>query len=416
METGSFYPRPGLQRLKEALADTPAVLIHGPRQCGKTTLARLAGDNLGYTYMTFDNDNTLHSAREDPAGFCAELPPAVVLDEVQRVPELFTSLKRLIDEDRRPGRLILTGSANVLLLPRLADSLAGRMEILRLAPLTQAEIERHTTGSSFLERLFSGNFRIKPARRLGDDLIRRVTEGGFPAALARPSPRRRRTWHRNYIESVTQRDMRDLSHIRSLGAIPDLLELAASQTARLFNISELAAPFELSRPTIREYMVLLEHLFLVEELNPWHRNRLSRLIKTPKLHLNDTGLATALLGVDPAALKADRNLLGQLLETFVFQELRRHSTWAEDEYRFYHYRDKDQMEVDVVIEREGREVAGVEVKASSTVTPADFRGLRRLQEAAGKQFVRGVVLHDGDSALPMGENLFAVPYSSLWEA
>ena len=211
-----------------------------------------------------------------------------------------------------------------------------------------------------------------------------------------------------------QRDVRDLARISALDALPRLMMLAAGQTARLLNVADLAAPFQLSRPTIRDYITLLQRVFLLEELPPWHSNRLSRLIKTPKLHLGDTGLACALLGMDAASLWADRSLLGQLLETFIYQELRRQASWEEEPLIFYHFRDKDGAEVDVVLER-GRQVAGIEIKASATVAATDFKGLRKLKDAVGNRFVAGVVLYDGESIATFGDGLFAVPISMLWE-
>jgi len=417
-----FHPRFVLPRLTEALQDTPVVLIHGPRQCGKTTLARTVGDAAGYAYISFDDEVLRASVLADPVGFVADLPDKVVLDEVQRVPELFTALKVAVDRDRRPGRFILTGSANVLLVPRLADSLAGRMEILRLHPLAQSELAAKQP--NFLDALFGEGFTQRwqePLRgkttqqaRLGKELAERIAGGGYPAALARPSSRRRVTWYRDYIETLVQRDVRDMARISSLDVLPRLLALAAGQTARLLNVADLASPFQLSRPTIRDYVTLLARVFLLEELPPWHNNRLSRLVKTPKLHLGDTGLACALLGVDAAALWANRALLGQLLETFILQELRRQASWRDDPVAFYHFRDKDGVEVDIVMEGSGQHVAGIEVKAAATVTAADFRGLRKLQESAMGRFGGGVVLYDGEMTAPFGDGLFAVPIRSLW--
>ncbi len=413
MNDSAFHPRFVLPRLTEALADTPVVLVHGPRQCGKTTLARAVGDAAGYAYVSFDDDVLRASAQTDPVGFLADLPDKAVLDEVQRVPELFTTLKAVVDRDRRPGRFILTGSANVLLLPRLADSLAGRMEILRLHPLAQAELAGRPP--DFLDALFGEGFKAGQQVRLGKELAERIAAGGYPAALVRPSPRRRAAWYRDYIETLVQRDVRDLARISALDVLPRLLTLAAGQTARLLNVADLASPFQLSRPTIRDYVTLLARVFLLEELPPWHSNRLSRLIKTSKLHLGDTGLACALLGVDAAALWADRALLGQLLETFVFQELRRQASWQEEPIAFHHFRDKDGVEVDIVLESSGQRVAGVEIKAAATVTAGDFRGLRKLKESSGKRFTAGVVLYDGEATVPFGERLFAVPIRRLWE-
>jgi predicted AAA+ superfamily ATPase len=400
-------------RLVEALADTPVVLINGPRQCGKTTLARMVGDPRGYAYFSFDDDVALAAAAADPAGFVADLPERTILDEVQRAPGLFTALKTAVDRRRTPGRFLLTGSANVLLVPKLADSLAGRMEILRLFPLAQCELAARPP--RFLERLFAGGFKTRRYERLGAELAERVAAGGYPAALARATARRRAAWYRDYIETLVQRDVRDLARIRSLDALPRLLELAAGQTARLLNVSDLASPFQLSRPTIHDYVTLLERVFLLEQLPPWHSNRLSRLIKTPKLHLGDTGVACALLGLDAAALTRDRSTLGPLLETFVFQELRRQASWHQEAIGFHHFRDKDGAEVDIVLERGAQEVAGVEVKAAATVTAADFRGLRKLKEAARRRFAAGVVLYDGEASASFGDGLFAVPIRALWE-
>ncbi|MBI2889396.1 MAG: ATP-binding protein [Nitrospirae bacterium] len=413
MGVGPLYARLAEARLVEALADTPVVLIHGPRQSGKTTLAQVVGKRLGHAYFSFDEDVTRAAATADPVGFVGDLPERAVLDEVQRVPGIFNALKSAVDRRRGPGRFLLTGSSNVLLVPALADSLAGRIGILRLHPLAQCELDGNAP--RFLDRLFDGVFRARRAERLGRALAERIAAGGYPAALERSTPRRRAAWYRDYIETLVQRDVRSLARINSLDAMPRMLALAAGQTARLVNISDLAGPFKLSRPTIRDYVTLLERIFLLEELSPWHSNRLSRLIKTPKLHVGDTGVACALLGLDAASLWEDRPTLGQMLETFAFQELRRQASGHEEEIRFFHYRDKDAVEVDIVLERGPGRVAGVEVKAGATVTAADFRGLRKLKAAAGRRFAAGVVLYDGEVGARFGDDLFAVPIRALWE-
>ena len=414
MKNNDLYPRYLQPRVIEALADSPVVLIHGPRQCGKTTLAKQVADVEGFTYLSFDDDVQRAAAHADPVGYVADLPRRVVLDEAQRVPELFTSLKAAIDARRREaGQFILTGSANVLFVPKLADSLAGRMEILRLHPLAQVEISQERP--DFLSALFESGFKAaESGRRLGRTLAERVAAGGYPAALARATARRKAAWYRDYVNTLIQRDVRDLARISELDALPRLMALAASQTARLVNVSELAAPFQVSRPTIREYVTLLSRIFLLEELPPWHSNKISRLIKTPKLHLGDSGLACSLLGLDGETLWKDRALFGRILETFVFQELRRQASWHEETISFSHFRDKDKVEVDIVLECAGR-LAGVEVKAAATVTGDDFKGLRKLQDAAHKSFAAGVVLYDGGAVVPFGNRLCAVPVSRLWE-
>ena len=432
MAENALYTRFAERRLTEALEDSPVTLIHGPRQCGKTTLALMvcAPEQLtsegrpsvvlptgspSYAYLTFDDAVTRESAEADPMGFVAELPERVILDEVQRVPGLFAALKVAVDRRREPGRFLLTGSSNVLLTPALSDSLAGRMETVPLHPLAQCELEGSSTATGFLDALFGGGFRIRRTERLGRNLGERIVSGGYPAALMRPAGRRRTNWYRDYLDAQVLRDVRDLARIRSLDVLPRLMSLAAANTATLFNLSDLAAPFELSRPTIRDYVALLEQVFLLEELPSWHSNRLSRLVKRPKLHVGDTGLASALLGVDAAGLSSDRSLLGQLLETFVYRELQRQASWHDALMSFFHFRDRDGFEVDIVIERGAQALAGVVVKAGATVTASDFRGLRKLRDAAGDRFAGGVVLYDGETSAGFGDRLHAVPIRLLWE-
>ena len=413
MSASRLYPRFAETALVEALTDSPVVLIHGPRQCGKSTLARMLGDKRGYTYTSFDDEVMREAAETDPIGFVDALPERAILDEVQRVPTLFTSLKSAVDRDRQPGRFLLTGSSNVLLVPRLSDSLAGRMAIQRLHPFAQCE--RTGKPSVFLDHLFTADFPARKMARLKDELPARIAAGGYPPALERPEARRRSNWYRDYINTLIQRDVRELTRISALDALPRLLGMAAGRTAQLFNLSDLASPFQLSRITIGDYVALLENIFLLERIPPWHSNRSSRLVKTPKLHMGDTGLACGLLGLDANALAADRAQLGTLLETFVYQELRRLASWHPQHHDFYHFRDRDKVEVDIVIERGARQLAGVEVKAAATVTAADFSGLRKLRKTAGKRFVAGVVLYDGEACASFGDGLFAVPLRLLWD-
>lgn len=412
METVDLYPRLVRARLHEALADSPVVLLHGPRQCGKTTLARSLEQDDGRQYVTLDDAATLTAVRADPSGFVLDLEGAVTIDEVQRVPELFLAIKQAVDRDRRPGRFLLTGSANALFVPRVADSLAGRMEIVRLHPLSEVEIGRHQP--SFLDRVFAGDFTISRYERLGPQLADLVVRGGFPEVVRRDSPRRRQAWARDYLTAIIQRDVRELTRIQKLDILPRLLELAAGQTSRLINVSEMTAPFGVSRTTVREYLTLLTQIFLLEELPAWHANRLKRLVKTPKLHLADSGLACALLGVSADDLRSDRTLLGQLLETFIVQELRRQASGWEHEVRFSHFRDKDKLEVDVVLERGPGKLVGIEVKASATLRDADRRGLERLRDTVGDRFRCGALLYDGETLVPMGDRIYAIPLHALW--
>lgn len=413
MPKARTYPRFLVPRLREALRDSPAVLIHGPRQSGKTTLARVVGEDRGYRYVSFDDEAVRAAAKNDPIGFVASLPSKAILDEVQRAPEIFTSLKVAIDQRRTAGRFLLTGSANVLFVPGLADSLAGRMALLRLHPLAQSELAG--SRSRFVDRLFRGGFKSGITEQLGGSLAERIAAGGYPAALARRTPARRRAWYRDYVETQIQHDVRDLSHLRSFDALPKLLAMAAAQTAQTINVADLASPFELTRQTIHEHVTLLERVFLLDRLPSWHSNRLSRLVKRPKLHLGDTGIACALLGIDAAQFSRDRETLGAMLETFVYQELRRQTSWRPEPVGCFHFRDRDGFEVDIVLEQGSAMISGVEVKAAATVTERDLRGLRKLRSAAGSRFTAGVVLYDGTATVDFGDGLFAVPVRQLWE-
>lgn len=404
------YRRHLSAELEAELNEFPAALIHGPRQCGKTTLARMF-EGRGYGYINFDDAAELARARTDTKAFVQDLPPKVILDEVQRAPQIFTALKSAIDSDRRPGRFILTGSANVLLAPGLADSLAGRLALLRLHPLAQAELARRRP--DFLPRFLTGELsRADGGRRLGAELAQRIVAGGFPAALKSSS--RGASWYRRYARLLTERDVQDLLTRRTAGDLSILLEAAAAQTAQLFNMSRLASGMGVSVPTIKSYMALLSGVFLTESLPHWHWHRLRRLIKTPKLHIADTGLACALLRLNAGQLRENRALLGQLTETFVYLELARQASWLGDEVSFYHYRAKNGAEVDVVMEADGR-VFGAEIKAGLSIGAADFKGLRQLREDAGKRFGGGALLYDGERSMSFGEQLRAIPISRLWE-
>ena len=408
-----FYPRHIKALLLESLKDFPLTLIHGPRQCGKTTLALMVGETKKYKYISFDNDAIASAAKADPIGFVQNLPKKVILDEVQKAPQIFSALKIAIDKKRYvSGRFILTGSANILRMKNLSDSLAGRMKILRLHPLSQEELNCHK--SCFLDNLFKCKFKTKKIKLQEKNLlIDQIVSGGYPPVLRLPVGRRRADWYRDYIKILTQKDIRDISKLRSINILPRLLALSAGQTSQLVNLSNLANAFHVSRPTICDYVDLLGQMFFLENLPPWHNRLLKRLIKTPKFHISDSGLACALLGLNRISLKKNPTLLGQLTETFVFQELRRQASYNKHHHSFFHYRDKKGAEVDIVIERDYM-IAGLEIKSSATVYASDFKSLRKLKETLGKRFVCGVVLYNGDRLLNFGKGLYAIPLQGLW--
>ena len=407
----TLYPRHIEPRLKAALKDAPVVLIHGPRQCGKTTLAQKAGKSARYEYLSMDDAETLAYAENDPVGFVNSLPEKVILDEIQKSPGIFSQIKLAVDQNRVPGRFILTGSVSILHIRGLSDSLAGRMEIIRMHPLAQTELARKKP--DFLDALFAAEFSTK-WKTPQADFADKIVSGGYPAALNYSDKTRRIEWYRSYLTTIANTDAFTISRIRSVEDLPKLLELSAISTARLLNTNNLAKSFQISRLTIQKYISLLERLFLLERIPAWHRNRRKQFVKASKLHLSDTGLACALLETDADELKKDRELLGQLLETFVLQELMRQAEGHANRHQFFHYRDKDGVETDIVIRRSINSVAGVEVKASATVSHSDFRGLRRLRSAMGGAFHGGAVIYNGEKMLGFGEKLYAVPIQRLW--
>lgn len=398
------------RRAEEALSDTPVVLIVGPRRAGKTTLVRKMG-GAGRRYITLDDQTVLEAARSDPAGFIRGVDRGII-DEVQRAPDLMLAIKKTVDEDYRPGRFLLTGSANVMTLPRIADSLAGRMETIRMLPLARAEIDGRTP--TFLEGLFAGTLQSQKNAIVGDDLVQLVLLGGFPEAISRKSERRRQDWSRAYLTSILTRDLRDIADVERLTELPKFVRLLAEHAGQLVNYSQFGAGINVSHKTGQRYVGLLEQVFLIATLQPWFTNALKRIVKTPKLHFLDSGLLASVRGLTVDRVRADRRAFGALLESFVFAEVLKLMTASDLRLTPYHFRDRDMREVDIVLERDDGMIAGIEVKASATVKAGDFAGLRVLAEACGDRFAFGVVLYDSADVVPFGDRLAAAPLSSLW--
>ena len=410
MNLPSLYPRRIQQRLAEALLDTPVVLLAGPRQAGKTTLVRQIAAK-GLRYLTLDEELTLLSAREDPVGMIRSLDRAVI-DEIQRAPQLLLAIKKSVDEDRRPGRFLLTGSANLMALPLIADSLAGRMETLTLLPLSQTEIEG--CSANWIDQAFAGHLLRADTPALGAELVERVLRGGYPEAVSRVSAKRRVTWARQYTDALIQRDVRDVAGIDKLEQLPRFLQALAQTAGQMCNYSQLAGQVGLDGKTAARYAGVFETMYLLKRVDVWARNRLSRIVKTPKLQFIDAGLLAVLVNLSFEEVRKDRTRFGHVLETFVFGELLKHATSAEGDYQLLYYRDADKVEVDIVIENAAGQLVGVEVKASATVKASDLRGLRKLAALAGDQFKMGVLLYDGAETLPLGDGVWAAPLSSLW--
>lgn len=397
------------------LADSPVVLLVGARQTGKSTLIQSpAFQKAKRRFITFDDANNLAAAKADPAGFLNAYPEPLTLDEIQRVPELFLAIKASVDRNRVPGRYLLSGSANVLFLPRVTDSLAGRMEVITLWPFSQGEIEGVKEG--FIDATFSVKLPgIKPLEKWDErkEIRRRALTGGFPEILARSDAARRNAWYGSYLTTILQRDVRDLSRIEDLTVIPRLLTILASRAGSLLNTADISRNSGIVQTTLKRYLSLLETLFLFLELPAWSINVGKRYVKMPKAFLSDTGLASHLLHLNEERLTQDPSIWGALLENFVGMELRKQIAWSKEHPQLFHWRTHAQQEVDLVLEAGGR-LVGIEVKAGTTVTVDDFKGLRALASDAGKRWVRGIVLYSGSEMLPFGENLTAMPISALW--
>jgi predicted AAA+ superfamily ATPase len=398
----------------KALLWSPVVLVEGPRQAGKSVLVReLVGGQRPASYVTLDDALTLSSAREDPQGFVMGLPDPVVIDEVQRAPEVFLPIKLSVDRDRRPGRFTLTGSANVLLLPQLSDSLAGRMRIVTLWPLSQSEIEGRP--GHFIEAVFAegplAHLEGALARR---DVAERIVRGGFPEVVGLPEGAARSGWMRDYVTTLLERDVRDLAAISERVALPRLLRLLAARSGMLLNVADLARATGIARATLDRYLALLTRTFAVQFVPAWSGDVARRLVKSPKVLFGDPGLAAHLVGLDVARLLDDPDHLGPMLETFVGTELVKQIATAEEHLELMHYRDSRGSEVDWVLEDSRGRLVGIEVKSTSSPSERDFKGLRSFAASVGERFHRGILLHTGATSAPMGNGLWALPIEALW--
>jgi predicted AAA+ superfamily ATPase len=415
---GPLFPRFVAERVRRALRDTPAVLIQGARQVGKSTLAgAVLGRRRSARLVTLDDPATLAAARADPTGFVIH-EGVLAIDEIQGAPELLLPIKACIDRDRRPGRFLLTGSAHVLVLPRVADTLAGRMEVVELWPLSRGEILKRR--ERFVDRLLEGGAFVelgagvpRSATLTRHEILGLAVAGGFPEARQRASARRA-AWFEAYLQAFVQRDVRDIADLEHVRRLRGLLALVAARTGNLLNIDDLARDHQLPASTVRRYLDVLEAAYLLVKLPAWSTNRTQRVVSAPKAYLSDSGLCAHLLGCDVSALAAPTADAGPLLETFVLLELKKQLGWSSARATLHHLRTKDQLEVDIVLQHADGRIAGVEVKAAASLGARDFAGLRWLRERAGGAFRSGVVLYGGEEVLPFGPGLWALPWGALW--
>ena len=400
--------------LLDALKDSPVVLLNGARQVGKSTLVEwLASNGHPARYITLDDAVVLSAVHNNPEAFLAGYNEPLIIDEIQRAPDLFLALKASVDKKKAAGRFLVTGSANVLLIPKLSESLAGRIEILSLYPFSQSELG--ATPGSFIDDLFGGgklNHRLKENKP--PQLVERMMRGGYYEAVQRDEPARRNAWFSSYITTILQRDVRDLAHIDGLIALPRLLALLASRSASLLNFAELSNSIKIPQTTLKRYMALLETTFLVRLVPAWSRNLGKRLIKTPKIYLADTGLMLYLLGADEQRLKSDGEIRGKAVESFVINELLKLVSWSTTQPHIHHFRTQSGLEIDFLLERRDGSIVCIEVKSGQKVDASSFKTMKLLADEMKKKFLRGIVLYDGDEVIPFEKNLFAVPMKALW--
>lgn len=412
-----MYQRYIANPITEALKDTPVILINGARQTGKSTLCRqlVEEGNFDGQIMTMDDPTTLTAAQTDPLGFLQDLSSHAIIDEIQRAPELFLSIKKLVDENRKGRRLILTGSADVMTLPQVADSLAGRIEIHNLWPLSLTEILGKR--SKFLSTLVATDGRFQSHKHNWKEIIEAIRAGGYPEALQRETEGRKAKWFESYIGAVLQKDIRNLANIEGLTQLPNILQLIGTRVGSTVNLSDIARLSGVKNTTLQRYMALLEHVFLILKIPAWTPNIEGQFVKSPKIFLNDTGLLCHLRGESVDSLTANRTTVGAFLENFIVMEIIKQLSWSDLFLKPYHFSVHSGAEVDLVLEDRKKQLYGIEIKSTASVGQNDFKGLKRLAGVAGKKFQRGIVLYGGEHMVGgFGENLQAVPLSAVWSA
>ncbi|MEX2106028.1 MAG: ATP-binding protein [Solirubrobacterales bacterium] len=413
MRSPNLYPRRARHEILEALRSARVLLLMGARQVGKSTLAAgLVANEFPAASVNLDDRIPREAALADPEGFLEALGAPALIDEVQRGgPDLLLAIKAAVDRDQRPGRYLLTGSANLLTSRRTPDTLAGRLETVTLWPLAQCEIE--ASGGNLVDALFDAAPPDVVAAPPGPGpVVDRIARGGYPAVVGLP-PARRERWYRSYTEAVANRDLTDLSDATRLSEVPGLLRLLAARAATPLVYREVGRRLAMDSKTVKAYVKLLEMAFVVRVVPGWRPSLASREGATPKVFVVDSGLLASLLGADRERLAEDDRVSGRCLENFVAMEVLRHAEWARTPTNLYHYRVGDQ-EVDLILESWAGDVACVEVKSTVSLSRRDWRPMAQVRDRLGDRFVSGFVIHPGRETQPIGDRLWAVPIEGLW--
>jgi uncharacterized protein len=396
----------------EALGDTRIVFVAGARQVGKTTLAHeISSGPHPMRALTLDDRATRDAAISDPTGFVSGVTAPVLIDEIQRAPDLLLAIKDDVDRDTSPGRYLLTGSTNLLASKRINDALTGRIETVRLWPLSQTEIHGGTV--NFIDALRAAAPPTVTGAPIGRAALQGyLSAGGYPEARLRHG-RRRSRWFENHLATALDRDLRDISDAVKTEAMPGLLRLLASQGANLLSYRAIGTRLDLHHATVKSYVGLLEQMFLVRRLPAWRPGLGAREVQAPKIYIVDTGLMAHLMGAGDERIANDDQATGKIVENFVATELTKHAEWAAETVRLYHYQ-REREDVDVVLEWNDGSIAAIEVKSRATVRQGDWKWVAKLRDQRGDSFRAGVVLYTGEQTIPLGDRLWAVPLSGLW--
>ncbi|MDP3935577.1 MAG: ATP-binding protein [Alphaproteobacteria bacterium] len=404
-----MYKRYLDQKLLESIEESPVVLINGARQTGKSTLVQTLLKE-SHVYYTLDDYSILSAIQLDPYNFLASQKSPIILDEVQRAPEAFLALKRIVDESRVPGRFVLTGSANILMLPKLADSLAGRMEILTMWPLSSAEL--YDRPEQLISELLTGSFLNFISSAVDDsEYMPDILIGGYPEVVRRSTPAKRNSWFKGYIQTLLTRDVQDISGIERSAQLPILLNILASRVGGLLNASELSRSSQIPLTTLTRYLKIFEMLYLTVYLQPWHSNIGKRFVKSPKLYISDVGLISFLLGMNEEHIAQRPDLWGHMFENFIVMEFIKHQTWSDVPFQIYHYRTENNEEIDLILETDQGDLLAIEIKSSKTIDGRSLKAIKNLQAAMPHKIIKGFVIYTGDKVIPLSQNIWALPLS-----
>ena len=407
-----MYKRWQEKGIKSALNNRRVVILSGSRQCGKTTTSKIMVDKNS-TYRTLDDSTLFQAAKNDPQGFVKLSKGTMIIDEIQRVPELITAIKKAVDENTRYGQYLITGSVNIQTLPTVKESLAGRVKKIRLRPLTQGEIIKKEP--QFLYRLKTQDF-VNNNGYDKEKISEIIFRGGFPEPLNYKDKSERAAWYKDYLNTVIEFDLHDISNIKRQDSLKELVAIIASFSSKFIDKSKITASLSIANQTLDSYLGVLENTYLVDKLIPWLKTDYERVNKQSKYFITDTGLMASLLNWKEDDLILDADKSGKIFETFVYNQLISQVELDNNEYELYHYRDREKREIDFIIQDSNGNIYGIEVKAGSSVTKDQFKHLKWFGQnlAKGKSFT-GIVLYTGEHVIPFGENMLAVPMNNLWD-